>query len=570
LSQRFTQAIAIAVVLVGAIAIDLPASHAQSIEDRIAGLDSSIANLQTLEQNPNFRRDRLFGVARNLAAMSDRWAELRPRLAQLASPPPIVTDASAPDAALAVVFGAGGAISDPTLAASRFTGFTQSETASAWCGSNVLIGFNDTGSEIKTLIANTGVSALGLSTSANKGAIFSYDGTPTPANSFSQAIMGNPSIACADAAKFYYASIWSDTLNNASGVAIAQSSDGGKSFPPPALAVAKSSLTHLIVRDWLAIDHANPSLLYLSYVDIDYSGEICGNDQFGQAIPRYAIEVVASNNGGANWSAQPTVIEQVCADANHPNLAVTAPQIAIGPEAQVYVAYEAMGENSGALTDREIRIAKSTDGAATFAAPVTVAPVNPLGDGADLQGFVRSGEYPGIAIGQGKTNTGFIYLTWATAAFSVPDSLSTTGLYGFGDIMFAQSQNGGASWSAPLRINNDPEGGANPLSDQFAPAIGSDKNGRIGICFYDRRRDPNNFLIDRYCATSTNNGKSWRNTKITRTNFASLVGQDLLVAPDYMGEYDSIATDGTGQSAGFIDSYSTNAAGNPNIATNHF
>jgi hypothetical protein len=34
---------------------------------------------------------------------------------------------------------------------SRLTGMTQSETTAAWCGSNALIGFNDSGSFVSTL-----------------------------------------------------------------------------------------------------------------------------------------------------------------------------------------------------------------------------------------------------------------------------------------------------------------------------------------------------------------------------------------------------------------------------------
>jgi len=136
--------------------------------------------------------------------------------------------------------------------------------------------------------------------------------------------------------------------------------------------------------------------------------------------------------------------------------------------------------------------------------------------------------------------------------------------------MFSQSHNEGTNWSTPIRINNNPEGGVVPLSDQFKPAIATDKTGRIGICFYDRRRDPNNFLIDRYCASSVNGGGKWTNTKITSVSFPSLVGQDVLVAPDYMGDYDTVAADSLGKTAGFIDSYSSNAGGNPNVMTNHF
>jgi hypothetical protein len=468
-----------AFALVGVCAVNPAMARAQSIEDRIADLDGVVGRVKNLEQNSHFRRDNLAGVSRNLTALSDRWERVWPALAQLAAAAPIATDTTAADVALAVVFDSK-AISNLTLGASRYTGFTQNETSSAWCGSNVLIGFNDTGSEIKTLVANSGVSVIGFSVSANHGTSFIYNGSPTPTSSFSQAIMGNPSVVCGDANSFYYASIWMDTLNNATGVAVARSTNGGQSFPPPTLAISKSSITHMIDRDWLAIDHVNPSNLYIAYRDIDYSGEVCGDDTFAQPIPRYAIEVVTSTNAGQSWSAPPTVIEGVCASEVHPNLSVTAPQIAVGPAGEVYVAYEAMGENDGSLADREIRIAKSIDGGAVFGAPVNVARVNPVGNGADVQGFVYAGEFPALAIGHGKSNSGFVYLTWATGAFSIPDNLSTTGLYGFADVMFAQSQDGGANWSVPLRVNNDLEGGAKPLSDQFEPAIATDKNGASG------------------------------------------------------------------------------------------
>src|ERR1700730_17786910 len=38
---------------------------------------------------------------------------------------------------------------DPELSF-RITGFTQSETSTAWCGSNVVVGFNDSGSVVET------------------------------------------------------------------------------------------------------------------------------------------------------------------------------------------------------------------------------------------------------------------------------------------------------------------------------------------------------------------------------------------------------------------------------------
>jgi hypothetical protein len=410
---------------------------------------------------------------------------------------------------------------------------------------------------------------LGYSNSTNRGTAFTYVGSPPATASANQAILGEPSLVCADSDNIYYASIWSDSVQSRSGVTIAKSSDGGKTFSAPLVAVAKPPFSHFVDHDWLAIDHANPTNLYITYVDLDYSGSVCGFDQFAQAIPRYAVELVSSIDGGVSWSPQPTVIEEVCTNLANPNAALGGPQVAIGAAGEVYVAWEAMGEHGGSITAREIRIAKSIDRGGSFAGPVTVAPVKITGNGADLQGFVHANEFPSLAVGVGKANSGFLYLTWSSAGFTVPDAVSTIGSYGFSDVMFSESQSSGASWSTPVRVNNNPEGGPVPLSDQFKPAIGTDKTGRIGICFYDRRRDLNNFLIDRYCASSTN-GVSWKNSKVTATNFSSLIGQDVLVAPDYIGDYDTVVTDFTGKSPGFIDSYSSNAAGNPNIMTNRF
>jgi hypothetical protein len=461
-------------------------------------------------------------------------------------------------------------ISKVTLGASRYSGFTQSETAAAWCGASVAVGFNDTGSEIRTILGSAGVSALGYSVSSNHGGLYSYVGAPMVPNNSNQTTMGEPSLACADSANFYYASVWSDNAQVRSGIAVAKSVNGGPSFAAPAVAISKDGFAHILDHEWIAIDHANPSNLYVVYLDLDFSGGLCGFDQFAQAIPRYAIELIASFNAGATWTTQPAVVEQEWANAADPNVSLAGPQVAVAPDGTVYVAWEAMGENGGSLVAHEIRLAKSIDRGATFATPVVVAPIIITGNGADLQGSVRSSEFPSLAIGTGKANSGFVYLTWSSAGFTTPDAISTTASYGFADVLFSQSQSAGTSWSTPVRVNTNVEGGSVPLSDQFKPAIATDKTGRIGICFYDRRRDPNNFLIDRYCAASNNSGKSWTNTKITPANFSSLAGQDVLVGPDYMGDYDTGAADSSGQSAGFIDTYSSDAAGNPNVMTNRF
>lgn len=548
------------VCAIAVVSVHVSMAHPEDL--RLGGLDALVAKTLQRENSPAFDPARLYGTSRNLVSIAQRWARVRAILANSIGG----AGGASPD--LAERSRGGRVISVSSLGASRFSGFTQSETSTAWCGSNVLTAFNDTASEIESIAKGGVISAIGLSTSANRGRLFRYVGAPQISGNYDEMITGSPSVACADSYTFYYSALWSDILSNVTGVVVARSTDGGATFSAPSLAVSKDIGTHFVDHDWIAVDMADPERLYLVYNDIDYSGNVCGTDPgSGSIIARYAIELVRSSDAGANWTA-PVEIEQVCADAASPYAMVNGPRVAVGPQGQVYVTWEAAGEAGAPMTSRQIKIAKSIDAGASFGAATVVAQAAPVGDGADLQGFIRVAEFPDIAIGKGKNNEGFVYLTWDAAASSAPDVLSTTSVYGFADVEFSESRDGGSSWSAPARVNNDVEGSGSAPSDQFMPAIGSDKTGRIAICFYDRRRDPDNFLIDRECASSVNGGLSWRNSKITRANFPSLVGQDALVASDYMGDYDAVASDSLNQSAGFIDSYSNGAGGHLQVMTN--
>ena len=95
-----------------------------------------------------------------------------------------------------------------------------------------------------------------------------------------------------------------------------------------------------------------------------------------------------------------------------------------------------------------------------------------------------------------------------------------------------------------------------------------DRRGKVGVCFYDRRRDNNNFLIDRFCARSRDGGVTLHNRRKTRRNFAAVPGQDILINPVYMGDYDELASDFTQVYTGFIGGFGDNSRGNPDVRIN--
>ena len=72
-----------------------------------------------------------------------------------------------------------------------------------------------------------------------------------------------------------------------------------------------------------------------------------------------------------------------------------------------------------------------------------------------------------------------------------------------------------------------------------------DNNGAVAACFYDRRNDPENFFIERFCAVSNDAGATWKNKRITERSFAPFHATDRFINPTYMGDYDSLAGDFT-------------------------
>jgi hypothetical protein len=55
------------------------------------------------------------------------------------------------------------------------------------------------------------------------------------------------------------------------------------------------------------------------------------------------------------------------------------------------------------------------------------------------------------------------------------------------DVKFVQSTDGGATWSSPVKVNDNAESAALGYTDQFQPTIAAGPNGAVAIAFYDRR-----------------------------------------------------------------------------------
>lgn len=470
---------------------------------------------------------------------------------------------------------AAGAVSNPStdLAFSRLGGFTQNVTSTAWCGDHVVVGFQDSGSEGETLgIPDIGFSFNGVARSTNAGRTFTDLGFLNPGGNVDLELIGSSVVACTNDETFYYAALALDFGPFTSGASVSTSLDGGLTFGDPVNVVAKSLGSHFIDREWLAVDPKNRNNLYVTYTDVDLSGSICGFDSHGP-ISRSGIELAKSADGGRTWT--PPIAISSSVESCAPTGIAAGSQIVVDGQGRVYVAWH----EDRLTTNSEMRIARSIDGGVSFAPSVKAADVHPTGERSQLTGGIAISEFPTLTVDRsnGPWN-GTLHVAWndGTLQFLHP-GFSSSHYYGFADIVTIRSADGGATWTAPVRVNDNTEPLTTPSqlaghgTDQFMPAVAVDRDGVVGICFYDRRGDPLDFLIERRCARSLDGGRRWQNsTPFSDRPFTSLAGQDLLVDSTYVGDYDTLASDFVRKYRGFVGAYGDNGTGNPNARVNKF
>ncbi|MCU1330588.1 MAG: exported protein of unknown function [Bryobacterales bacterium] len=548
--------------------------------DRLANIQAQLAQVKdVLSRIPDSQRGAMSGGAQNLLQLANTFEEAVRGLSEAPAVGPYPAEAPPADASIvsirsrAAAARAVSALPDPTrvsnpLADSLFSvvgGFTQSETSTSWCGNSVVVGFNDSGSISETtLFGSGGLSLSGSAFSTNGGLSFRDIGFVNPGPNPVNLLAGDPTVSCSDRNTFYYTQIFRtgtvSPLELIAAVGLSKSTDSGASWEDPIAAVSKPGATHFLDKPWSAVDPANPNRLFVTYTDFDQSGSVCGFASPNTPNPRVAIELVRSLDGGATWSA-PLVLDESC-NVRPAFPLVQGSQVAVDPHGTVFVAWEAYPSGTAA-SFRELRVARSFDQAASFDRYVRAAVVAPAGSGVgvgSLQGGIRNNEFPSLAIDRSPgASNGYLYLTWNDGRnLRVRDLQSGNGTYGYSDILLSRSIDGGRTWSPPVRVNDNPTALPNGRgTDQFQPGVAVDKTGAVGVCWYDRRADPVNFLIRRSCGVSKDGGTTWTNLLAATPAWAPFHGADLLINPLYLGDYDVLASDVMGASSGFMGAYAS-------------
>ncbi|MBL8821176.1 MAG: exo-alpha-sialidase [Planctomycetia bacterium] len=377
--------------------------------------------------------------------------------------------------------------------------FTQSETSLVAWGNNVVIGFNDSGS-------NSGGTNkfTGWARSTDGGATFT-DGGTLPTSAIGDA--GDPVLARDNTTgRIYFSTLG---FSGAGTIQMFRSDDGGATWMAPTNATPGGSSED---KQWHTVDN--------------YAGAGNGNvymvsRRFGAGPGIYFFK---STDGGATFGP------------NGGTLIVTGNQgafVTVAPDHSIQVYWYA---------GTTIQMRRSTDFGNTFSSPITVASGLVGGTNGDLgltglrqgtgtfSGF-RSNEFPHAVV---NPVSGHIYVTFANNPAGVDKA----------DVFVTVSTDGGTTWSAPTRVNDDAT-----TTDQWQPTLAvTPDGGKLGIFYYSRQEDTANNLYKYYGRVATISGGTLNFApSFAISDVASLpeFGRDAVVNSVYMGDYDTaVATPG--------------------------
>ncbi|MGH9150110.1 MAG: cell wall-binding repeat-containing protein [Acidimicrobiales bacterium] len=296
-----------------------------------------------------------------------------------------------------------------------------------------------------------------------------------------------------------YASFASQKPGENPAALVVRSTDGGRTFAPAVVAMPGAGAGNPT--------HNRPELVVIP------GGGTAGADRVYVGAggtggsPRITGAWVArSDDGGATWSAP----VNASIPANEAVLVNEVSQPQVGPNGELYIAWR----TSAGVPTGFVWVAKSVDLGATWTA-VKAAAVR--GYGPDAAGSTFNGStFPRLAV-DARSGAGNVYVVYMQGGltprqdhFIHPDV----------DVGFVRSTDGGATWSTPLRVNDDPGPSVDPGVEGIAqrhPQARVAADGRLDIVWQDRRhgyRSPTNSHLgngearfgDTYYAYTTDGG----------------------------------------------------------------
>lgn len=116
-------------------------------------------------------------------------------------------------------------------------------------------------------------------------------------------------------------------------------------------------------------------------------------------------------------------------------------------------------------------------------------------------------------------------------------SMQPTGFTNGSDVMFVRSTNGGITFSAPRRINDDP---VNHAKWHWFGTLSVAPSGRIDVVWYDSRNSPNNVTSQLFYSFSNDGGNTWSPNVAVSNPFNPFIGYP---QQSKIGDYITVVSD---------------------------
>ncbi|MBS1519060.1 MAG: hypothetical protein JSS91_13315 [Bacteroidetes bacterium] len=263
----------------------------------------------------------------------------------------------------------------------------------------------------------------------------------------------------------------------------------------------------------------NPSSPY-------YGRSYCVWSLFTAAAP--PIDISYTTNGGVSWSTPQQI--------NNPPSGHYSQgcDIRTGPNGEVYVIWAAP-MTSSPFTEDFAGFAKSTNGGTSWTVTENAYDMNGIRGTFASKSGIRVNGFTRLDVDKsGGPRNGWIYTV------SSESNLAPAG--SDPDVVLHRSTDGGSSWSAGIRVNQDP---LNNGKYQWFPAIRVDEAGGVNVVYYDDRNTASD-SSEIYLSRSLDGGNTWTDMLVSDHRFKPKSIGVSGIAAGYQGDYIGV-TSGNGK-----------------------
>ncbi|MBK9331959.1 MAG: exo-alpha-sialidase [Ignavibacteria bacterium] len=253
-----------------------------------------------------------------------------------------------------------------------------------------------------------------------------------------------------------------------------------------------------------------------------YGRSYCVWSRFTASAPPIAVSY--TTNGGVSWSASADINVSV---AGHYSQGC---DIRTGPNGEVYVVWAAP-VSSGTFTEDFAGFAKSTNGGVSWTVTNNAFDMNGIRGTFPTKSNIRVNGFTRIDVDRsGGARNGWIYIVTSER------NLAPAGTDP--DVIMHRSTDGGATWSAGIRVNQDP---LNNGKYQYFPAVRVDEAGGVNIVYYDDRNTASD-SSEIYISRSLDGGNTWSDMLVSDHRFKPKSIGVSGIATGYQGDYIGITS----------------------------